>query len=1056
MIFNVRTRTRQGIAPDRREGFALLITLVLVAFLVLILVGLATFARVETQVAANHQQVAGARQQALMAMQIALGKLQESAGPDTRITTTAEAALATPAPGARHWTGVWTSAGAGSAPDRGWLVSGITPSASAFTGATVSTPTPADTSVTLVAAASLAADPVAPTLAEQADYVTVPLQTVTSNGVPGLADTPGGHPIGRFGWWVGDEGVKASIALPDRLPEVTYPPYDNATARRILRAQVPMGPQDFVGIGGAGDFGFDPQAVGPAQLGRVLDRPQLDYLVSLAPSGWPAERRGKFHDWTTVASGVLANTRTDADRGLKRDLSLQPSLLGPAYAAWADYPAHMRTPDGVAPLSASSPAINDPSDLRREHRIVAPLASGGSDPVPFVHRVAPVIAEFVIQFVPALAGPGGVLPQPRYPQLRARAVVSLWNPHSSALILENLELLVLGLPGPGETSFSWQGNIGTFSTAEDFDLAAAYTAASSGGAGLRLRLSVPGGRTALPPGRMVSMRPNTNDGTNFTLARYNNRNLSGANTGDPEQPLWRHNLPGAPIIADENVHQAGWALTAPVNLTLVLRLASGGAELARFDLPTFDPANRALTATGSDHAMGFAYRLNQQFAADTDPDAWWTSTANLDPRSPLPAAGAYVPYGADNLPTTYSNPAGGVLIENPATRSLIDRESGYAGFYQDVPMFELPRLPVLSLGQLQHLMVAGARAFSVGNSWGGRGALWDRFYHSGVSGAAAAGHPEPDLAAGQPLPFVHLRPLPGTTLASLRSTPAVSASQLLMDGAFNVNSPRPAAWRAVLQSLRPFAEADWRAVELDNTTGAKAAAAPLEGVVFTAEDTTRGTAGTVPARASGFTRFPQTAQETWEHDTSGAAASTVTLNGINRVGYRNGLRSGCTATGTGLARNLARNRLDDLATRVADRVKARVRASGPFRSMEEFLNDDGSGSSLLEQAIADANVNADVAALGFSSLWLTQADLLTALGPQLANRSDTFVIRAYGDTLSPATGEVSARAWLEARVQRVPGTIDAADDLAQPPDGPGDFGRAYRVLSFRWLTPDEL
>lgn len=55
--------------PSRsNQGFALLITITLVAFLVLILVGLATFTRVETQVAGNSQTQAKARQNALLGL----------------------------------------------------------------------------------------------------------------------------------------------------------------------------------------------------------------------------------------------------------------------------------------------------------------------------------------------------------------------------------------------------------------------------------------------------------------------------------------------------------------------------------------------------------------------------------------------------------------------------------------------------------------------------------------------------------------------------------------------------------------------------------------------------------------------------------------------------------------------------------------------------------------------------------------------------------------------------------------------------------------------------
>src|SRR3954469_19885482 len=69
-----------------QSGFALLITVTLLAFLVLLLVSLASLTRVETQVATNNQQLAQARQNALMALNIALGELQKYTGPDQRTT----------------------------------------------------------------------------------------------------------------------------------------------------------------------------------------------------------------------------------------------------------------------------------------------------------------------------------------------------------------------------------------------------------------------------------------------------------------------------------------------------------------------------------------------------------------------------------------------------------------------------------------------------------------------------------------------------------------------------------------------------------------------------------------------------------------------------------------------------------------------------------------------------------------------------------------------------------------------------------------------------------
>lgn len=98
----------------RRSGFALLITITLLAFLVLLLVSLASLTRVETQVAANNQQLIRARQNALMGLNIALGQLQVMMGPDARISAPASQKgdgvptyATTDADNNSHWIGVY-------------------------------------------------------------------------------------------------------------------------------------------------------------------------------------------------------------------------------------------------------------------------------------------------------------------------------------------------------------------------------------------------------------------------------------------------------------------------------------------------------------------------------------------------------------------------------------------------------------------------------------------------------------------------------------------------------------------------------------------------------------------------------------------------------------------------------------------------------------------------------------------------------------------------------------------------------------------------------------
>ena len=78
------------------------------------------------------------------------------------------------------------------------------------------------------------------------------------------------------------------------------------------------------------------------------------------------------------------------------------------------------------------------------------------------------------------------------------------------------------------------------------------------------------------------------------------------------------------------------------------------------------------------------------------------------------------------------------------------------------------------------------------------------------------------------------------------------------------------------------------------------------------------------------------------------------------------------------------------------------------------------------------------------------------LSPGLSARSDTFVIRGYGESV--ANGKVKARAWCEAVVQRVPEPVRPDEAGLNPKEGGGlpDFGRRFRVKSFRWLNRNEV
>jgi hypothetical protein len=107
---------------------------------------------------------------------------------------------------------------------------------------------------------------------------------------------------------------------------------------------------------------------------------------------------------------------------------------------------------------------------------------------------------------------------------------------------------------------------------------------------------------------------------------------------------------------------------------------------------------------------------------------------------------------------------------------------------------------------------------------------------------------------------------------------------------------------------------------------------------------------------------------------------------------------------------------------------------------------------------------------------LLQSDLLQALGPALATRSDTFTVRCYGEANTPA-GD-SGSAWMEVVVQRLPDFMDSTDapetgnaaaspSSSTPASLDASFrpklapvnqvlGRRFKVISMKWLRFDEI
>ncbi len=184
----------RGVLVGHESGFALVITLVLLALLVLTLYALTALSKAGSEVAATSIYQTQARQNALLGLHTALGELQRYAGEDDVLTgmagiTGVPAGAGNPA---RHWGGVWD----GNGQFFRWLASGAS-------GAVIPLLTGAD-SLALVASGSLGADQ---TDKEHVRALLVPITLSTSDGTS--------FQQGSYAWWVGDEGVKLSAVVPD-------------------------------------------------------------------------------------------------------------------------------------------------------------------------------------------------------------------------------------------------------------------------------------------------------------------------------------------------------------------------------------------------------------------------------------------------------------------------------------------------------------------------------------------------------------------------------------------------------------------------------------------------------------------------------------------------------------------------------------------------------------------------------------------------------------------------------------------------------------------------
>jgi len=337
-----------------------------------------------------------------------------------------------------------------------------------------------------------------------------------------------------------------------------------------------------------------------------------------------------------------------------------------------------------------------------------------------------------------------------------------------------------------------------------------------------------------------------------------------------------------------------------------------------------------------------------------------------------------------------------------------------------------------------------------------------------------------------------------------------SASVLLHDGTFNVNSTSVEAWTAVLGSAKAMAAAQYAGNQPVDSTGkpvntrfpratpqgaAGIASGTMtnrsnwSGFVNLTDDQVRNLAkAIVEENKARFKVLVRTERDQNYPPGSrvfrgqmGAAMPYLGLTEfVNRFLNPSPLVSRCGALQSAIFRAdkyyaSASGTTDHFSDRLSNKgligkvdiPALSTNTAGPFANPENVELPDPTGANVAHVALgAPGN--------------LLQSDLLEVLGGALATRSDTFTIRAYGEAWN-VTGD-SAKCWIEAVVQRVPEFVDPANapetasasakittNLVPGSTVTNDastsnqltavnnvLGRRFRIVSFRTLKPNEI
>lgn len=1171
----MQTNFRHRSPRPTRRGFALVIALMLMSFMVVLLLSAGTLTRVQTQAQSSAQLQESARANARLAMLSALGQLQSAAGPDKRATATGE----TIGKGHPHkrWTGVWATDT--ESPQPHWLVSGNGEFGSEGSVEFLSF-LPTDSRV-------------------KAPKVPVPAAT---------GSTAGSATGGYYAWWIGDEGVKAKINVVDpyrsmiptggdgsqsvSIGNTSPTEYAKRARYRLLTAQE-TGSALLLGADNSANSISPCDEATRVNLNKLHHGDQIDMLQGGDAEDAPAiSQKALFHDVTVHGHGVLANMRSG---GLKTDLST--AFAGNTAApsgfdqVWWNRLRDFYQKAGQTELTANVDTTGQgqsffPIPVKVNFMVVMFKGNNASTPETFASgkKGQPIYVGLSVEF--SLHNPYNV-PLELPHGFQAEVVFPERSGGSSAAGAKGIQVASAyapdGTPRIVTEQIDELANELTQSGLDNFHVSFKYGQKLTLEPGRTRLFSVTNGGASVPKNKDITghadgeVVADLNAYVNHSYLDYVYKRALIADSGG-DDGLYTE---GTIDQTKEVILRLDSASDMQFSLRLGLLNSSGEVEAwfsgirnsadltaggsAAPIINSFNDWNNTFSPTNAQPSGGFSlsYEMpmsrrqsasgnalrplidyNMRAVPASLNAAPATSVNHITPyyRVPtlVPARGAmkwahfdlFHGFGATARENAMVNPQSVLMPAKPGNSRSTYGWAGPSPFATDgsakgnardektgAVYFDIPAEKPLSLGALRHAHVfdsVASPAYSVGTSYAPAFSanavsvqddlhrlnelLFDQYFFSTLS--AASIH---DPAAV--LPSSRITRRTDTMAASTQTdgsgqsgqstvlqSSQSAAAELMVDGAFNVNSTSVAAWRAVLASMR-------------NTLADYRGSADLSGTPY-------------PSLSAGMLANDTKTYHAGSNDADFDSSGANDIKTSERQYIYNGIRV------------LTDREIDILAQNIVQEITRRGQASGrPVLSMSEFVNrslqpigeepvtqlkgllqlaidqgpwkNDTPSTVLNRWRSTDAqsrHLNADILkndrietsdqslnglvqaaeanqypvnAAGVSYLqieprsaeapaYLSQGDILSALAPILNARSDTFVIRAYGEATAPGSNQPAAKAWCEAVVQRLPdpvkrkSLIAGTRDYYEPDTGSADtLGRRFTILSFRWLPQEQ-